>query len=630
MAILSLHDVSLGYGGSTLIEGANLHIEAGERICLLGRNGTGKSTLLKLLNRQMEPQTGRMIYKSDLISAYLAQQVPLDLEGSVFDVILSGLGRQGRLASEYHRLSQAITENPDNESIAQLGRLEYQMQQTGAWEAERWTESVLALLHLDGEALFSALSAGLKRRVLLARALVARPELLMLDEPTNHLDIDAIAWLEEFLASWSGTLLLVTHDRQTIRRLSTRILEIDRKKLTSWECDYDTYLKRKEATEQTQAKAEDQFDKKLAEEEIWIRRGIQGRRTRNEGRVRRLRQMREVRRQRLAVSGTMKTQWQQTQSSGTLVIEAKGVAFGYQPDTCVIRELNTTILRGDKIGIIGPNGSGKTTLLRVLLGELAPREGIIRHGTRLQIAYFDQLHRQLDEEAAAMHCVNDGYEMLEINGKKRHVVGYLQDFLFTADQAKQKVGRLSGGQRNRLLLARLFAKPSNVLVMDEPTNDLDIETLELLEELLIDYPGTVLLVSHDRDFLNHVVTGTMTIKSDGIVHEYAGGYDDYLVQAKTDAVPETDVIPREKARQKRQRSPSVPKLTYRQKQELASLPEQIEAMETELDELHAWMAEPTFYRQDGSRIAQTASRAQALERQLADLYDRWEELAQME
>ncbi|MBN1125611.1 MAG: ATP-binding cassette domain-containing protein [Sedimentisphaerales bacterium] len=630
MAIISLHDVHLGYGGSTLIEGANLHIEREEKICLLGRNGTGKSTLMKLLCGQIEPETGRLIRKPGLVMAYLPQQVPLDIEGTVFDVVSSGLGQQGRLTAEFHRLSLAVAESPNAEQMTQLGHLEYQMQQTGAWEVERQTESVLAQVDLDGEAMFAALSAGLKRRVLLARAMVARPELLMLDEPTNHLDIDAIAWLEEFLASWSGTLLLVTHDRHTILRLSTRILEIDRKRLTSWDCDYNTYLKRKESMEEAESKAQEQFNKKLAEEEVWIRRGIQGRRTRNEGRVRKLQQMRQNRQQRLAEIGKAKMQLQQAQQSGNLVIEAKGISFGYQLETPVFRELTTMIMRGDKVGIIGSNGSGKTTLLRVLLRKLTPLEGTIRHGTRLQIAYFDQLHRQLDEEATVMHCVNDGYEMLEINGKKRHVVGYLQDFLFTADQAKQKVARLSGGERNRLLLARLFAKPSNVLVMDEPTNDLDIETLELLEELLIDYPGTVLLVSHDRAFLNNVVTSTMAIGPDGTVQEYAGGYDDYLVQAKTNTITETDQRTKEKVRQERQKPPSTPKLTYRLKQELAALPEQIEAMETELDELHARMAEPTFYRQDGSLIAQTASRAQALESHLADLYERWEELTELE
>jgi ATP-binding cassette subfamily F protein uup len=588
MALLALRDVTLAFRGPPVLDAVNLTIEPRERICLLGRNGTGKTTLLRVLHNTAEADRGEIARQQGLVTALLPQEVPQDLSGTVFDEVARGWG-------------------PRREPLAR-----------------HQVEAAISRMGLDAAAEVAVLSAGMKRRVLLAKALVREPDILLLDEPTNHLDIDAIRWLEEFLLRYGGTLLFVTHDRVFLRRLATRIVELDRGRLTSWTCDYDTFVARKEAALEAEAKQCAEFDKTLAREEVWIRKGIEARRTRNEGRVRALLKLREIRQERRDVPGEVRMEIQEAGRSGRLVIAAKNANFAYG-ERPIVADLSTKIMRGDRVGLVGPNGSGKTTLLRLLLGELPPTAGTIRHGTNLEVAYFDQLHAQLDDAKTVRENVRDGSDYVEINGKRRHIIGYLEDFLFTPEQAAGPVSRLSGGERNRLLLARLFTKPSNVLVMDEPTNDLDIETLELLEELLGDYPGTLLLVSHDREFLNNVVTSTLVLEGEGRVKEYAGGYDDWLRQRGAGCQP----APREKpaAAQAGQRpAPRPRRLTYKEQIELAALPDRIAALEAEVGELHAAMADPTFYRQEPAAIVQAKTRLQSLEQDVAAAYQRWEEL----
>ena len=531
MALLSLRDICMNFGKAEILDGVSLQIESGERVCLIGRNGEGKSTLMSIMNGDLEPISGQIIRQPGLKIAMLDQKVPSGIYGTVYEEVSRGFGPRGSLLKEYHQVSRLVAEQGQPELLARLDRIHRRIETEDAWHVHQIVDTVISHLKLDPDADVSTLSAGLKRRVLLARALALEPDILMLDEPTNHLDVDSIVWLEQFLETYPATIVFVTHDRMFLRKLSTRILDIDRGRLTSWQCNYDDYVVRKQALLDAEAVQNRQFDKKLAQEEAWIRTGIQARRTRNEGRVRALLKLREQYRKRRTVVGKVKMQAQAAPLSGDMVIDANGISFAYTRDgQRIIDNFTATLMRGDKIGIIGPNGSGKTTLLKVLLGELKTTDGTIRLGTNLEIAYFDQLHARLDNNKAVWENVADGYSSITINGQGRHVVGYLQDFLFTPQQARSLVSSLSGGERNRLLLARLFAKPSNVLVLDEPTNDLDMETLELLEELLIDYTGTVLLVSHDRAFLNNVVTGTVALEGHGKVKEYAGGYDDWLRQ----------------------------------------------------------------------------------------------------
>jgi ATP-binding cassette subfamily F protein uup len=585
MALLSLRDVSLAFGGPRLLDRVNLSIERGERVCLLGRNGEGKSTLLRLIPGELEPDEGEVIRQQGLRIGRLPQEVPECQGGSVAEEV-----KQDGSPSppEPHRV-----------------------------------DAILSRMGLDGEARFETLSSGMKRRVLLARSLVSEPDLLLLDEPTNHLDIEAIRWLEEFLLREGGTFVFVTHDRVFLERLATRIVELDRGRLFDWACDYPTFLKRREELLAAEARQNALFDKRLAQEEVWIRKGIEARRTRNEGRVRALKAMRAARRQRRETLGTARVQVQEAERSGHRVIEAKGVSFGYG-DRPVIRDLTTTILRGDKVGIIGPNGSGKTTVLRLLLGDLAPQAGTVRQGTRLEVAYFDQLKAMLDDEKSVAENVGEGYDTIVINGQPRHVLGYLQDFLFPPERSRSLVRLLSGGERSRLLLARLFTRPSNVLVLDEPTNDLDVETLELLESLLVDYPGTVLLVSHDRAFLNNVVTGTLAIEADGRVKEYDGGYDDYLRQRPSEALPQPKVPAKAVSPSPARERPR--KLNFKERRELEELPGRIEALESGRAELHEAMADPAFYRREGAELAEARARLDALEQELARAYERWEML----
>ena len=587
MALLSLRDIRVAFGGPSLLEGASLQIEPGDRICLLGRNGTGKSTLLKVLNGEIAPDDGEIVRQQGVTVALVPQEIPPGLSGTVRDIVSGGRG----VAAE--------------KSISRLG--------------------------LTPGADFGTLSGGMQRRVLIARALARDADILLLDEPTNHLDIDGIAWLETFLLREGRTLLFVTHDRMFLRKLATRIVELDRGKLRDWACDYDTYLERREADLAAESTQRARFDKRLAEEETWIRRGVKARTTRNEGRVRALEKMREERRARREQVGTVRMESQRAVPSGRLVAEVRGVEAGYG-DRPVIRDFSTTILRGDRVGIIGPNGSGKTTVLRVLLGELAPRIGTVRLGTRLTVAYSDQLREGLDEERTVAENVGDGSDTVTVNGRSRHVIGYLQDVLFTPDRARSPVRVLSGGERNRLQLAKLFTKPFNLLVLDEPTNDLDIETLNLMEDLLLEYPGTLLIVSHDRAFLNNVVTSTLVIAADGTVAEYAGGYDDWLMQRGESVPPGTGTTPspREHPRPKRE---APRKLSFKERRELSELPgrirdaeTEIAALEAERDELQRSMADPAFYRQEGTRVAQGRARLEAVQTGIEEAYLRWESL----
>lgn len=610
MALVSLQEVSLGFGGPRLFEGINLQIEQGEWIGVLGRNGMGKSTLLKVISGDLEPESGTVSRQQNLRIAYLPQEVPQGLSGTVKEIIASGL---------------ETTRGLDMEE---------------AWQRQIQVEQVISRMQLDGEKEFRSLSAGMKRRVLLGRGLVRNPELLLLDEPTNHLDIDAINWLEDFLVRWGGTLVFITHDRVFLQRLAHRIVELDRGRLYDWACDYPTFLQRKEAMLKSEQEQNVLFDKKLAQEEQWIRRGIEARRTRNEGRVRALKRLREIRQERREQPGKVKMQIQEEKRSGRLVIDVENVYYAYG-DQVILRDFSTTIQRGDKVGIIGPNGSGKTTLLRILMGDLAPQRGTVRLGTNLEIAYFDQLRSQLDENLSVLDNVGQGRDILTINGKQRNLIGYLEDFLFSPDRVHAPITALSGGERNRLLLARLFAQPANLLVMDEPTNDLDIETLELLEDMLLEFNGTLLLVSHDRAFLNNLVTGTLVMEGDGLVGEYVGGYDDWLRQRRETA-PTASGNGRSSSTPKASTLVSSPlpeaprKLSYKEqraleekKRELAELPQRIETLEAEQQRLTEAMADPAFYQQDDDKIVQAANRMRELTEELSAAYQRWEELEQI-
>ena len=627
MALLNLRDISIGFFGLALLDSANLTIDPSERVGLVGRNGEGKSTLLRIIHGRVEPDQGRIVRPQGVTTAMLEQDVPGHLLGTVFDLVAEGLGSHAQLLADYHRTSHRLAVEGGDALQRELDRLGHALETGGGWQAHRKVDTVLSRMEIDPDAEVETLSAGMKRRVLLAKALVAEPRILLLDEPTNHLDIDAITWMEEFLLRHDGTLVFVTHDRVFLRKLATRIVDLDRGRLTSWECDYPTYLGRKAAWLEAETDQQALFDKRLAAEETWIRQGIKARRTRNEGRVRALKEMRNQRRARRDQPGVARMQLQEGQRSGRMVIEAKHVTFGYD-DRPVVRDLSILVIRGDRVGIIGPNGSGKTTLLKVLLGKLQPSNGRIRHGTQLEVGYFDQLHAQLDEEKTVQENVAPGSDSVMVNGNKKHILGYLQDFLFSPERARSPVKQLSGGERNRLLLARLFTKPSNLLVMDEPTNDLDAETLELMEELLLEYSGTILLVSHDREFLNNVVTSTLVLEGDGQVKEYAGGYDDWLVQRKPAPIRQTEKPPA-KPKKPQPASNDRRRLTYNEKRELESLPERIESLESEQERLHEMMSDPEFYRQDRQRIVETTGELEEVERQLASAYQRWETLEEL-
>ncbi len=621
MALLGMQDVSIAFGGPPVLDHADLAIEKGERVCLLGRNGAGKSTLMKLLDGTMLPDSGEVVRQTGVTVTRLEQEVPDDVAGSIFDVVAAGLGDAGRLLARYHEAAHRASVDSTERALRELDTLHHALDAANAWEMQTRVDTVLSHLQLDPDAAFADASGGRKRQALLARALVRNPEVLLLDEPTNHLDIDAIEWMEGYLIDRGVTLLFVTHDRAFLRRLATRIVELDRGRLVDWGSDYDTYLARKETTLAAESKEWSEFDKKLAREEVWIRTGIQARRTRNEGRVRALEAMRVERRQRRERAGTVRLQTQEAERSGKLVVEARDVSFSYGARP-IVRDFSTTIMRGDRVGFIGPNGSGKTTLLRLLLGELAPDAGTIRLGTNLELAYFDQLREQLDPEQSVFDSIADGAEFIDLRGSRRHVHGYLEDFLFPPDRARTPVRALSGGERNRLLLARLFTRSFNLLVLDEPTNDLDIETLDLLEDLLLDFSGTLLVVSHDRAFLDNVVTSTLVLEGAGRVGEYVGGYSDWVRQRKVDEPPK----PARKVEPQAQPSRAKPrKLTFKETNELAALPGRIEESERERERIYASLSDSSFLR-DGAAVVDAKARLVALEAEIDQLIGRWEEL----
>jgi ABC transport system ATP-binding/permease protein len=627
MALISLQEINLAFSGPLIFDALDLQLEPRERIALLGRNGAGKTTLMRVMTGQQQVDSGRVIVQKGIQVAHLPQEVPVDITGSVFDIVLSGLGARAELISQHHHLTQRLQTKQTPELLRQLDVLQDKLNHTDSWDVQNQVEEVITKMKLDPDSDFAKLSGGQKRRTLLARALVLKPEVLLLDEPTNHLDIDSMLWLEGFLLNYPGTVFFVTHDRMFMTRLATRILELDRGRIFSWPCDYKTFLERKQAMLDIDEARWGHFDKKLAEEEIWIRKGVKARRCRNEGRVKALERLREEKKTQRKAIGDVRMRAQKVDPSGHRVVKVSQLGFSYG-EKCIVRDFTTQIMRGDKIGVIGPNGSGKTTLLRLLLGKLLPQKGKVTLGTNLQIAYYDQLREELDEEATVAENINGESDTIVINGKPKHIIGYLQDFLFTPDRARTPIKVLSGGERNRLFLARLFSKPSNVLVMDEPTNDLDIETLELLEELLLEYPGTLLLVSHDRAFLNNVVTSTMVLEGDGVINEYAGGYDDWLSQRKLEA----PTLVKEKPAKAivRPKKPIVPrKLTTKEQRELDSLDSEIEKIEEEQKQIYALLADFKFYEKDAAEIASTKARLEFLTNELEKAYARWEYLEEL-
>ncbi len=634
MALLTYRNLTVSFGGPRLLNDADLTVEKRVRISLIGRNGEGKSTLLRIIGGQIKPDAGEIEAIPGLRIGKLDQEVPAHLEGTVFEIVADGLGIAAKTVAEYHRLAHEYAENPDDAVAERLDHLQEELNRTDGWSLEHKVESILNRVELDGDMLFSALSGGNKRRALLARALTMEPHILLLDEPTNHLDIPGIRWLEEFLRKSDISLLFVSHDRAFIRRVANRILDLDRGQLTSWNCDYETYLTRKADLLAGEAKQQSVFDKKLAEEEVWIRKGIQARRTRNEGRVRSLQKMRVERAKRRNIIGTSNLNLNEGQLSGRKVITVDNISYdwGNKP---LIQNFSTIIWRGDKIGIIGLNGSGKTTLINLLLEKLKPQQGTVAPGTKLDVAYFDQHRAQLDETLSVAENVHPYGEMVSINGKQRHIITYLQDFLFTPHTSRSPIIRLSGGERARLLLARLFLQPANVLVLDEPTNDLDIETVELLEERLLDYDGTLLLVSHDRSFLENVVTSTIALEGAGIVAEYDGGCADWLVQyeARKAAEVQTAKAPPPVAKVA-EPAPASAKpnrnLTNKEREAIKTLPGLIAKLEAEYATLSEKMASAEYYQDKSSDLSGDAKRLEQLEADTLEAYEQWESLTAKE
>jgi len=623
MPLLTLRNIQLSYGTAPILNGIQLSIDKGERLCLVGRNGAGKSTLMKIIAEEIQADDGHIEKTQGLSVARLVQEVPSDAEGSVYDLVARGLGDLGELLAEYSHLGHALDTDA---AMQRFTSLQQQIDQRGGWELAQRVETILSRLQLDGEQQFAGLSGGMKRRVLLAQALVQAPDILLLDEPTNHLDIDSIQWLEEFFRSWPGTLVFITHDRAFVRALATRIIELDRGNLTSWPGNYEKYLTGKQQQLDAEEKANQEFDKKLSQEEAWIRQGIKARRTRNEGRVRALKAMRNERAERRQRQGKVSLTIQSAEQSGKLVLEAEHISHRYD-GKAILDDFSITLLRGDRIGIIGPNGCGKSTLLSILLGRLKPDSGTLKLGTQLDIAYFDQLRDSLDEERSVIENVVEGSDFIEVNGKSRHVVGYLQDFLFEPARLRQPVKALSGGERNRLLLARLFTRQFNLLVLDEPTNDLDAETLELLEEQLINYQGTLLLVSHDREFLDNVVTSTLVFEH-GQLNEYVGGYQDWLRQRPATPVttPAQGKSPKPAAVDTKQTTAEKKKLSYKDQRELDALPQRIEQLEQAIATAQQQLNDPDLYSRDVALFNQLTAQLSEAEQELEHAFARWQEL----
>ncbi|MBU1043566.1 MAG: ATP-binding cassette domain-containing protein [Candidatus Omnitrophica bacterium] len=627
MALISLKDISLAFGGPLLFEQLNMQLEPGERVALLGRNGVGKTTLMKVMAGQIPVDLGEIAYQKGVKLTHLPQEIPSDVTGCVFDIVLAGLGERAQMVKEYHHVSHLLHTEQSDKLLRRLDDLQHQMDHANGWEINNQVEYAISQVKIDPDSNFEELSGGQKRKVLLARALVCNPEILMLDEPTNHLDIESITWLEEFLKAYKGTLFFVTHDRAFMNNLATRIVELDQGRIFSWTCGYDLFLERKAQALETEAMQQFHFEKKLAKEEVWVRQGVKARRTRDEGRVKALEAMRKEKQAQRQAIGQVKMRAEESERSGNLVIKANNLGFAYD-NKCLVKDFSTRIMRGDKIGVIGPNGSGKTTLLRILVGQLAPQQGEVKIGTKIDLLYYDQLREALDEDKSVKENISGDADMITVNGKPKHVISYLQDFLFSPQRAQTPVRVLSGGERNRLLLARLFTKPSNVLIMDEPTNDLDIETLELLEDLLVKYSGTLFLVSHDRVFLNNIATSTIVMEGYGRINEYPGGYDDWLNQRQKKQNQHL-AKPKPAASQEKNKldkNPKPKKLSFKQAKELQELPLRIEQLEAEQKQIFNTMAQPDLYKKEPGKIKILEQRAEQIKQELPEMYKRWEEL----
>jgi ATP-binding cassette subfamily F protein uup len=622
MALIELDGVTVAFGHRPLLAAATLRLEAGERVCLIGRNGEGKSTLLRLVSGDLAADSGRVWRQPGLRIARLEQDVPPGGDRTVFAVVAEGLGALGDLATEYHQVAHDVADHGTAALIARLGELQEALERQDGWRLEQRVEDVIVRLDLPADAPVNTLSGGQRRRVLLAQALVRQPEVLLLDEPTNHLDIDSIEWLEAFLREYTGALLFVTHDRALLRALATRIVELDRGTLRSYPGNYDVYLATREAEQDAEVQSQEKFDKLLAREEVWIRQGIKARRTRDEGRVRALEAMRRERAERREKQGTVALAIDEgEQRSGSIVVEARRLHHAYG-DRVIVGDFSGRIMRGDRVGILGPNGSGKTTLLKLLLGQLPVQSGEVRHGTNLEVAYFDQEREQLDPDRSVLDTVADGRQMVQVGTGTRHVAGYLKDFLFTPERFQSPVRALSGGERNRLLLARLLVRPANVLVLDEPTNDLDLETLDVLEDVLLGFKGTLLVVSHDRDFLDRVVTSTIAFEGDGVVREYVGGYSDWVRQKAVTAASPIPAAPPSR----QEAAPARPKLTYKEKQELDTLPTRIAELEARKQALEIAINAADFHRRGAVGMAETAAALEAVDADLEREMQRWLDL----
>ncbi len=621
MPLVNLRQINLSYGDRPLLDQLNLTIDKGERLCLVGRNGSGKSTLMKLIEGQVHADSGLVEYSQGLRVARMEQEVPEDSADSIRSLVTGGLGEMGELLQRFHQL----TESHEADATEQLTAIQQTLDEKNAWGMAQRVDKVLSQLQLDGELLFSGLSGGMKRRVLLARALVQEPDLLLLDEPTNHLDVAAIEWMENFLLDYPATLLFISHDRALIRHLATRIIELDRGYLTSWPGNYDRYLTGKAKALEDEAREQALFDKRLSQEEKWIRQGIKARRTRNEGRVRALKAMRRDYANRRKKQGTANLTIQQAEGSGKLLIEAKDLSYQYD-DQPIVSHFNWMLQRGDRVGIIGPNGCGKSTLLKLLLKQLTPQSGSIRHGNQLQVAYFDQLRDKLDLNASVLDNLAEGSDHVTINGKSKHVIGYLQDFLFSPDRAHQPVSALSGGERNRLLLAKVFTRTFNLLVLDEPTNDLDVETLELLEDQLQQYQGSLLLVSHDRAFIEATVTSTL-VRENGNWNSYVGGYDDWQRQRQISQSKAPQPVQEKKTKPAQEPKRPTKKLTYAERLELEALPNELETLEGTVAKLTEQLNDPALYQGDQQdKLAELNQALEQTQNELDEKFMRWTEL----
>lgn len=635
MSLINLTNAYLSFSDAPLLDHIDMPIEVNERVCLVGRNGAGKSTLLKVLNKEVPLDEGQIVYENNVVVSRLQQDPPRDVQGNVFDFVAEGLQEQAQLLKDYHELSHRVEQEPSESNLAKLAKMQEQLDHQNGWQLENRIRNVISSLSLDSEAQLSSLSGGWLRKAALAKALVCQPTVLLLDEPTNHLDIETIKWLEEFLKSFNGSIVFISHDRSFIRQMATRIIDLDRGKIASWSGNYDNYLLGKEEALRVEELQNAEFDKKLAQEEVWIRQGIKARRTRNEGRVRALKAMRQEYSERRKVMGSAKMQIEEALRSGKIVFELENVTYQVD-DKLLVNDFSVQVLRGDKIALIGPNGIGKTTLLKLMLGNLTPTSGSVHCGTKLEVAYFDQYRLELDPEKTVMDNLAEGKQEVMVNGRSRHVLGYLQDFLFPPKRARTPVRALSGGERNRLLLAKLFLKPSNLLVLDEPTNDLDIETLELLEELVNDYQGTVLLVSHDRQFVDNVVTQCWFFEDKGHIGIYAGGYADALQQqqqaqpVKVSTVNSSQQPKKESNTVNNQNKESAVKkkvkLSYNEQRELAQLPSKIQQLEIAIADLQAQIGQSDFFNQPHDITGPILQSLSDKEAELEAVFDRWEQL----